>query len=110
MRVNRLPGWNKTEAKRWVFRGLSLLVLGFPWLGGTVHPAAAQIVPAANDTGTIATPAGNTFNITGGALSRDQINLFHSFRQFGLTREQIANFLSNPTIQNILVRVNGGND
>src|SRR5207253_33278 len=33
---------------------------------------------------------------------------FHSFQQFGLNANQIANFLSNPKIQNILTRVVGG--
>ena len=35
--------------------------------------------------------------------------MFHSFREFGLTNEQIATFLTNPNIQNILTRVTGGN-
>jgi filamentous hemagglutinin family protein len=55
------------------------------------------------------TPEGNRININGGSLSGDGVNLFHSFTEFGLTHEQIANFLSNPSIQNILGRVNGGN-
>ena len=36
-------------------------------------------------------------------------NLFHSFQQFGLNSGEIANFMSNPQIQNILGRVVGGN-
>jgi filamentous hemagglutinin family protein len=35
--------------------------------------------------------------------------LFHSFTQFGLNQQQIANFLSNPATRNILGRVVGGN-
>jgi filamentous hemagglutinin family protein len=50
----------------------------------------------------------NQFNITGGQLSGDNQNLFHSFGQFGLNSGQIANFLSNPNIRNILGRVMGG--
>jgi filamentous hemagglutinin family protein len=46
-------------------------------------------------------------NITGGTQAAT--NLYHSFQQFGLTQGQIANFMSNPSIQNILVRVTGGN-
>ena len=42
-------------------------------------------------------------------MAGDGSNLFHSFTQFGLNSNQIANFLSNPTIKNILGRVNGGN-
>ena len=73
-------------------------------------PAAAQsIQPAADGTGTDVTVNGNQFDINGGTLSGDGRNLFHSFQEFGLDANQIANFLSNPQILNILSRVNGGN-
>ncbi|WP_422665597.1 filamentous hemagglutinin N-terminal domain-containing protein [Anabaena sp. PCC 7938] len=68
--------------------------------------ANAQIVPNA-DTGTIVTPNGNTININGGTTSG--ANLFHSFQEFGLSQGQIANFLANPNLQNILGRITGGN-
>ncbi|MEW6498260.1 MAG: filamentous hemagglutinin N-terminal domain-containing protein [Cyanobacteriota bacterium] len=53
---------------------------------------------------------GNTFDITGGQLSGTgtEQNLFHSFQQFGLNQNQIANFLANPNIRNILSRVVSG--
>ncbi|MEG4485239.1 CHAT domain-containing protein [Microcoleus sp. D2_18a_B4] len=70
---------------------------------------AQPIVPAPNDTGTTVTPDGDRLNITGGQTSRDGANLFHSFQQFGLSEGQIANFISNPAIRNILGRVVGGN-
>ncbi|MEW5857960.1 MAG: hypothetical protein AB1861_11350 [Cyanobacteriota bacterium] len=38
------------------------------------------------------------FDITGGTLSGDKANLFHSFSQFGLSQNQIANLLYNPSI------------
>ncbi|MCA1991476.1 MAG: filamentous hemagglutinin N-terminal domain-containing protein, partial [Coleofasciculus sp. S288] len=73
--------------------------------------AQAQVITpelGANGTGTVVTaPDGNQFDITGGTQSG--ANLFHSFEQFGLNSGQIANFLSNPEIQNILTRVVGGN-
>ncbi|MGD1858150.1 MAG: CHAT domain-containing protein [Leptolyngbyaceae cyanobacterium] len=68
----------------------------------------ANPIPANDGTGTIVNVDGNQFNIGGGQFSGDQANLFHSFQSFGLTQEQIANFLSNPQIDNILVRVGGG--
>ncbi|WP_445305191.1 MULTISPECIES: CHAT domain-containing protein [unclassified Microcoleus] len=67
------------------------------------------IVPAPDGTGTTVTPSGDRFNITGGQTSRDGANLFHSFQQFGLSEGQIANFISNPAIRNILGRVVDGN-
>jgi hypothetical protein len=70
--------------------------------------AGATDVPASDGTGTLVTPNSNPnqFDIQGGTQSG--ANLFHSFSQFGLDQGQIANFLSNPTIQNILTRVTGG--
>ncbi|MDY7012731.1 MAG: DUF4347 domain-containing protein, partial [Cyanobacteriota bacterium] len=66
------------------------------------------ITPAADGTGTVVTPNSNQIEISGGTLSGNGGNLFHSFTQFGLSDTQIANFLSNPQIQNILGRVVGG--
>ncbi len=71
--------------------------------------AWAQPIQGADDgTGTQVTPDGNRFDIQGGTLSQNGTNLFHSFTQFGLNSQQIANFLSNDSIQNILARVIGG--
>ena len=72
-----------------------------------VKQLQAQIAPNL-DTGTTVTPIGNRFDIGGGKLSGDNANLFHGLSQFGLTQGQIANFLSNPSTRNILVRVTGG--
>jgi filamentous hemagglutinin family protein len=69
---------------------------------------AQTITPAADGTNTIVTPNGNQIDISGGQLSSDRANLYQSFAQFGLSSEQIANFLSNPDIKNILARVTGG--
>ncbi|MBD2036557.1 filamentous hemagglutinin N-terminal domain-containing protein [Leptolyngbya sp. FACHB-321] len=72
------------------------------------EPLHAQIVPNPGDAGTIVTPVDNRFDISGGTLSGDGTNLFHSLSQFGLTQAQVANFLANPANRNILVRVTGG--
>ncbi|MGK7947064.1 MAG: filamentous hemagglutinin N-terminal domain-containing protein, partial [Microcystaceae cyanobacterium] len=73
------------------------------------QPILAQsIIPAQDGTGTIVNKQGNEITITGGSLSGDGTNLFHSLEQLGLSQEQIATFLSNPQIQNILTRVVGG--
>jgi filamentous hemagglutinin family protein len=70
-------------------------------------PVTAQNITAAPDgTGTVVLPNGQRFEITGGTQAG--ANLFHSFQQFGLNQGQIANFLSQPNIQNILGRVVGG--
>ncbi|HEY9730164.1 MAG TPA: filamentous hemagglutinin N-terminal domain-containing protein, partial [Chroococcales cyanobacterium] len=91
--------------------GISILL---PYqVAQTLHTiAAAQsrpIQPAADGTGTVVTPNGQQLDISGGTLSRDGANLFHSFEQFGLNSGEIANFLSNPQIRNIFGRVVSGN-
>ena len=91
---------------------LVLPMFAIPFGIATLHaPKQAQAQPIApesgsNRTGTIVTPNGNRIDISGGTQSG--ANLFHSFEQFGLDQGQIANFLSNPNIQNILGRVVGG--
>jgi filamentous hemagglutinin family protein len=70
----------------------------------------AQAITAAPDgTHTIVTPHGDRLDISGGQLSGDRTNLFHSFSEFGLSRNQSANFIANPQLRNILGRVTGGN-
>ncbi|MCL1471886.1 beta strand repeat-containing protein [Argonema antarcticum] len=69
---------------------------------------AQTIVPATDGTNTQVIPNDNEFNIQGGQLSGDGANLFHSFQRFGLSDGQIATFLSNPNIRNIIGRINGG--
>ncbi|MBW4470155.1 MAG: CHAT domain-containing protein [Stenomitos rutilans HA7619-LM2] len=69
---------------------------------------AQPIVPAADGTNTIVTPNGNQLDISGGTRSQDGANLFQSFQQFGVSTNQIANFLATPQTRNILGRVVGG--
>ena len=69
---------------------------------------AQSVVPAADGTGTVVNESGKRIDISGGKTSVDGTNLFHSFRRFGLSPGQDANFLANPTTQNILGRVTGG--
>ncbi|MEM9538664.1 MAG: CHAT domain-containing protein [Cyanobacteria bacterium P01_E01_bin.42] len=69
---------------------------------------ANPIVPAEDNTGTIVTSNGTSYDISGGIRSSDGINLFHSFEQFGLNPTEIANFLAQPNLENILARISGG--
>src|SRR4028118_2055983 len=82
--------------------------LGIGLFNPTKPMSAQPIVPAADDTNTLVNRHGNRIDITGGQLSGNGTNLFHSFTQFGLDANQSANFLSNPNIRNILGRVSGG--
>ncbi|WP_199248981.1 CHAT domain-containing protein [[Phormidium] sp. ETS-05] len=94
---------------------LAVISIFIGTIGATFLPATAPaqtppIIPetGTNSTSTLVTPEGNRLDITGGQTSRDGANLFHSFEQFGLNRDQIANFITNPQINNILGRVVGG--
>ncbi len=83
---------------------LWLIVLTLLSTAAMAH--AQTIAPAPDGTGTIVTPNGNRIDIGGGTQTGN--NLFQSFQQFGLDSNQVANFLSNPAVQNILGRVVGG--
>ena len=88
------------------FRSALILTLGF-WL----LPLAVRsqpVAPAIDGTNTVVKSEQNRTDISGGQLSGNGANLFHSFSQFNLSEGQIANFLTNPNIQNILGRISGG--
>ena len=82
--------------------------LALAYTFSTEQAQCQPITPATDGTDTLVTPDGNRYDIHGGKLSGDGANLFHSFDKFGLDAGQIANFLSNPDIRNILGRVTGG--
>ncbi len=91
---------------------LGLGMLSSIGLWGAV-PSLAQVT-AASGSGTSVTTAGSTFTITGGQLSGNKTNLFHSFQTFNLGTAQTADFdaspqVGNPAIANIFARVLGGN-
>ncbi|MEB3827364.1 two-partner secretion domain-containing protein, partial [Phormidium sp. CCY1219] len=77
-------------------------------LTATIKPTRSQPIVPNGDTNTSVTQNGNELEITGGKQSDNGANLFHSFEQFGLNENQIANFVSHPNIENILGRINGG--
>ncbi|MDJ1174474.1 CHAT domain-containing protein [Roseofilum capinflatum] len=68
--------------------------------------AQPSITPAQDATGTQVIPNGTQYQITGGTQAGS--NLFHSFQQLGLNPGEVANFIAQPHIQNILGRVVGG--
>ncbi|MEQ9485135.1 CHAT domain-containing protein [Coleofasciculus sp. F4-SAH-05] len=88
--------------------GLSLATLSGVAMIGQKIVQAQLITPANDGTGTIVTPSGNQINITGGSQSADGTNLFHSFEDFGVDNNQSANFISEPSINNILGKIIGG--
>ncbi|MFB8795541.1 MAG: CHAT domain-containing protein [Microcoleus sp.] len=85
-----------------------LFICPFSLLIFNTFAEAQPVVPAADGTGTNVTRTDNRYDIGGGSLSGDGANLFHSFQRFGLNQGQVANFLTNPAIHNILGRISGG--
>jgi filamentous hemagglutinin family protein len=83
--------------------GLLTMILGAIAASSTL---AQSVTPGIDGTGTLINQNGTTYTITGG--TQINANLFHSFQRFGLSPGETATFLSNPNIQNILSRVNGG--
>lgn len=77
--------------------------------GLTLAAWADGIAPASDGTGTQVIQTGDDFAITGGTPSADVQNLFHSFSDFNLQSGESATFFADPTVQNILSRVTGGN-
>ena len=84
------------------------LTTGILWLGCEQAIAAAPITPSGLNTQV--TQSGQTYNITGGRAGGGT-NLFHSFGDFNVPNNNIANFLNDSGLatSNILGRVTGGN-
>ncbi|MEM6252304.1 MAG: CHAT domain-containing protein [Cyanobacteria bacterium P01_D01_bin.156] len=81
----------------------------FSLLLGQPKPAQAQTITPSNDnTDTVVTQTGQVFTI--GAGTQTDSNLFHSFNKFQLTDGTMANFLADPTVENIFTRVTGNNE
>ncbi|NJN71644.1 MAG: CHAT domain-containing protein [Limnothrix sp. RL_2_0] len=70
--------------------------------------SAGEIVPS-GETNTFVNQNGNLFEINGGESSLDGQNLFHTFSDFNLYLNEIADFNTNQNLINLLVGVNGGN-
>src|SRR5215469_9122117 len=115
---NRLSG--KTG-----FVGLILILQALP-CSVSLAPAASPITPSGLNTQVTlsATPPPGKiqFNITGGTRPGGGVNLFHSFGNFNVPTNNIANFLNSGSVDlngtvllpnlptsNILGRINGGN-
>ncbi|MEP7152934.1 MAG: hypothetical protein ABI856_14585, partial [Nitrospira sp.] len=72
----------------------------------------AQVTSPITSSGlnTTVTTSGNVHAITGGTRPSNGPNLFHSFGEFGVPTNHVANFLNDSGLatSNILGRVTGG--
>ena len=98
---------------------LVILILGalLLWLPCPSSLSQAQVPPITSSglntqvSGPIAVGGQTQFDITGGTRPNEGLNLFHSFGEFGVPTNNIANFLNETALptSNILGRVTGGN-
>src|SRR5215831_13735870 len=107
------------EAPMKKFHGCCLLTLGYFFnavflIVGSTSFAQTPITSSGLNTqisGPIAVGGQTQFNITGGTRPGGGTNLFHSFGNFNVPNNNIANFLNETALptSNILGRVTGGN-
>ena len=62
---------------------LGTLTLGYLTSFSLTPGLAQSIIPGVDHTNTVVTPQGQQFDISGGQLSGNGDNLFHSFQEFG---------------------------
>lgn len=85
-------------------------LIALPLIGALAqtNSALAQVIPSGEGTSTVVDAVGGTLEISGGQLSKDNSNLFHSFERFDLSAEQTANFVTNANVQNVVGSIRGG--
>ena len=122
---NNLPRTPITTFSEQTARVVSVLSWFLLWTNLTTNipESVAQVVAPITSSGLntqisapINLPDGNVqYNITGGTRPGNGPNLYHSFGEFGVPTNNIANFLNTPVngsllaTSNILGRVTGGN-
>ena len=98
--------------KSWLMRRCQLGLSGLLILVGTIACLGSDRtfaqVTADPSLGTLVTPNGTNLEIRGGTTV-GETNLFHSFSSFSVKSGEGVDFRNASTINNILVRVTGGN-
>ncbi len=101
-------GWTiPSRWRHWVCRRWMWLALGWClWMGVSTAQVATTITPDGT-LGTEVTPNGNVYEITHGTRPGGGANLFHSFDRFDVGTGDIAHFMSDTGVDNIIGRVTG---
>lgn len=90
-----------------------VLLIGVSQASICLAQITSPITPTAGpgNLGTSISRSGNIYSIAGGTRPENGTNLFHSFGQFSVPTNNIANFLNDSGLatSNILARVTGGN-
>ncbi len=87
----------------------ALLAMASALAGAAQAQSSAPITSSGLNS--VVTASGNSYNITGGTRPGGGANLFHSFGNFNVPNNNVANFLNDSGLatSNILGRVTGGN-
>jgi filamentous hemagglutinin family protein len=92
---------------------VTILVISFYLTDTSRAQVSTEIMPTggAGSLGTTVTQTNNVYNITGGTRPGGGVNIFHSFGEFNVGINDIANFKNETALPttNILGRVTGGN-
>ncbi|MDZ7952358.1 filamentous hemagglutinin N-terminal domain-containing protein [Nostoc sp. DedQUE09] len=98
--------------RNWFGRGYHLGLSGLVILVGAIgiegSRTSAQVTPDSSLGTKVESPDSTTYQITGGTTVGDT-NLFHSFSNFSVKNQETVDFRNASSINNILVRVTGGN-
>jgi filamentous hemagglutinin family protein len=110
--------YSKNRATKYAIVGMTGMLVAHLLHGQLFIEAEAQVPPPPITSSGLKTqvsapvPSGGTvqYNITGGTRPNGGTNLFHSFGEFGVPTNNIANFLNDAALPttNILSRVTGG--
>src|SRR5688572_22710671 len=87
----------------------SMVVIGLIPGGLTTSQLTAQVITDGSlGPASSLTKSGNTFNVTPDLGRVEGTNLFHSFQQLDLARNETASFSGPDSVTNVLARVTGG--
>lgn len=108
--------FHQSSRSLWCVFTISIVAMHFAWVYADASAQTAPITSSGLHTqisAPIQTDGRTQYNITGGTRPGGGVNLFHSFGEFGVPDNNIANFRNDsPGLQtvNILGRVTGGSE
>ena len=106
--MNSENKWLRIKCSVWRLFGLTAFILGNLLPVDRAHPEVATDGSLRGTAGPVPPGDGYTYNITQDLGTVRGQNLFHSFSQFSIGADEIANFSSTQSFNNVISRVTGG--